>query len=131
MPEPSLFMRAAKKSGPVAAKYWGKVLAAIATLACAFLASKTDAILAGRDKRDEDIVQLQQAVDGLLEKNAEQETEIAVLRTIIEERTRPAGPAAPVVTAAAPQPPRAKLPKTVGDVKVDEDKVRVYQNSRK
>jgi len=126
MPD-SRVMLLAKKSGPVAAKYWGKVLAAIATLACAWLAMKTDEIVSGRSKRDEDIVQLQQTVDILLEKNAAQDIELAVLRTIVNERTGKV----PVTTAMAPAEPRTKLPERLDEVKVDPERVRVYQNSRK
>jgi len=128
MSEPSAFVRIAKPTVSFAQKYWGKVLASVATLACAFLASKTDAILAGRDKRDEDIVQLQQAVDGLLERNAEQETEIAVLRTIIDERTHPS---THETAPAAPMNVKSRPPRDIGEIKVDEGKVRVYQDSRK
>lgn len=117
-------MLLAKKTGPVAAKYWGKILATAAALACAWLSTKTDDILAGRNKRDEDIVQLQQAVDTLLEKNAAQDVEIAVLRTILDERTEKH----PVVTAAAPQP---RMPKRIDEVKVDPERVKIYQESRK
>lgn len=42
---------------------WHKILAALATAACAWLATQTESLSTGRDKRDEDMVQLRMAVE--------------------------------------------------------------------
>lgn len=144
-----LSSKAAKATGQATAKYWGKVLAALATLACAWLASKTDEILAQRDKRDEDTVRLMAANEALREeviklriKDAQHDQTLEWMRRVIRE-SRPVTPPTaplpvPVATVAAtdvmsPDPAEtaagALLP--IDKIDVSEEKLRAYQQSRK
>lgn len=127
------------KAWEATAKYWGKILASVATLACAWLATKTDEILEGRDKRDEDIVRLMAAVDRQAELITQLRIENATTKQTLEwlRRTRNQPTAStssgdqPIPVAAAPlAPTHVPDPLKVEEVPIDEETLRAYQKSR-
>lgn len=112
----------AKKAKPHAAKWWHPIMTALVGLAVVLINSKADAVSAGQDPRDKDLIQMQKALDQVLKKLQEDEKDLAVLRAILEERTH-----------RMDWQPRSlkKLPDSVKEVPVAESEVKAYQQQQR
>lgn len=114
-------MTLAKKAKPHAMKWWHPILTALVGFAVVWINSKTDATAAGQDPRDKDLIQMQKTMDQVLKQLQDDEKDLAVTKTILEERTHRAN--------WQPREQRA-LPDSVKAMPVPEFEVKAYQQEK-
>ena len=108
---------------PKAAKaWWQPTVLALLAAATTWLTTRAESFSSGRDARDKDVIQLQEATKALWQSNASLRETVATLRervAFLEGRSPDF-----VHSPASPEPPK------LDDIAVDQHKLDVYQGVR-